>query len=394
MPSLDEGGRIRVFHAIKNISEYIDVYLICFIYEQEEEQLVEYIKPYCAKIILVHRKHQERNKSIISKIYRVLFEPPDLITKRYSLLMEHKINELINNYDFNIIQCLHQYTVQYLPEKKNIPFVLVEHNIESEILKRAFNYSDVYNIIHISKSNLRNKIELYKLQRYENKSWKKFDNIITVSDIDKKMLLKRMPKSNVTVIPNGVDTEYYYPYTGIKEEGLVFSGTYSHQPNLDAIMYFCQNIFHLVKCQIPDISLTVAGKNLPDDVWNDFKQDNNIRVTGFVKDIRPYIVQAKIFIVPIRIGSGTRLKILQAMAMKKCIISTSIGCEGIDVKDGYNIIIADDEKTFADKIIELYNDADKRKYIADNAYYTAIKKYDWKNIFNKQIELYKELLND
>jgi polysaccharide biosynthesis protein PslH len=393
LPTLDEGGRIRVFNAIKNISKYLDVYLICFIYSEEEKKTSELIKPFCKEVSLVFREHKERKKNIIAKILRILFSPPDLITKRSSNIMHSKINDLITRIDFDLIQCLHQYTVQYLPKIKNIPFVLVEHNIESEILNRAFNYSDVYNIINISKSNLRNKIELFKLRRYEQKSWKKFVSIITVSEIDKQMLLNRLHNANVTIIPNGVDTTFYYPYDNIEEDGLVCSGTYSHQPNLDAVLYFYKYIFTLIKENIPDIKFTIAGKNMPADVQTDLSKDKNVLVTGYVEDIRPYIAAAKLFIVPIRIGSGTRLKILQAMAMKKCIISTSIGCEGIDVKDNYNIIIADDEKTFADKVIDVYNNFEKRKFISENAYKTAIQKYDWKEIFQEQINLYKNILN-
>lgn len=393
LPTLDEGGRIRLFYAVKYISNYMDVYLICFIYSADETAKSELIKPYCKELHLIEKKHIDRGKNIISKLYRIFFMPPDLITKRYANEMQEKVNELLHKYKFDIIQCLHQYTVQYIPENIKIPTILIEHNIESEIFKRAFKYRNEKSILHISKYKFRNWIELQKLRRYEEKTWKKINHIITVSEIDKNLLNARCSHPSITVIPNGVDTEYYKMTDNYQEDNsIIFTGTFSHQPNLDALLFFYNEIFPKIKEKIKDIKFTAAGKNLPDNIKSEILKDKNIFITGYVDDIRPYIAQSKLFVAPIRIGSGTRLKILQAMAMNKCVISTTIGCEGIDVENDKSIIIRNNPTSFAEAVVELLRDDEKRKSIANAGYKIAIEKYDWNNIFKKKIELYRKIL--
>jgi len=393
LPSFDEGGRMRLFYSIKYLSEFLDVHLISLIYSEDEKKNIDIIKNFCKEIYLIHKKHIDRKRDLFSKLYRLFFLPPDLITKRFCKEMKAKVDELvkINNYD--LIQCLHQYTFQYVPENINIPIILDEHNIESEIFKRAFQYTQQENVLHISKYKFRNKLELLKLRRYEENTWSKVNYIITVSEIDKNILLSRYKHPDITVIPNGVDTEYFKPYETEEKEEIVFTGTFSHQPNLDAFLYFVREIFPIVKKEIKEIKFIAAGKNLPDNIKKQFENRDDIIITGYVQDIRPFIAQARLFVVPIRIGSGTRLKILQAMAMKKCVISTAIGCEGIEVENNKNIIIRNTPEEFANAIIEYYSNQNKLKQIAASGYYLVKEKYEWKNIFRKQIELYRKILN-
>lgn len=394
LPTLDEGGRIRLFNSIKYISDYFDVHLVCFIYSEKEVVDAYRIKRYCNKLDLIYKRHQNRKKDIISKLFRVILMPPDLITKRFSSEMENKVNEILKNNKFDIIQCLHQYTVQYIPKNIKIPTVLVEHNIESEIFKRSFDYKLDKGVLHISKYSFRNNLEIKKLRRYELKSWKRMEHIITVSEVDKKLLLKRFNHPSVTVIPNGVDLNYFKPKDLKQDNSIIFTGTFSHQPNLDALLFFYNIILPIVKKKIKNIKVVVAGKNLPEKVNDYLSKDPNMEITGYVDDIRPYIDRAILFIAPIRIGSGTRLKILQALAMKKCIVSTEIGCEGIEVENDYSIVIRNMPNQFADAIFELYNNKEKREFIAQNGYKVAIEKYKWENIFSGQIKLYREIIND
>lgn len=394
LPGYDEGGRIRLLYLIKNLADYLEIYLVSFIYSENEKKNIEIIKDYCNEIILIYKIHKDRRKDPISKLCRLLFSPPDLISKRYSKEMSEKINELLITFKFDLIQCLHQYTFQYIPEKNGIPVILDEHNIESEIFKRAFQYSNQENVLHISKYKLRNAIELLKLRRYEEKTWRKANYILTVSEIDKNLLYERYKHPNIYIIPNGVDTEFFKPLEIEESNQIVFTGTFSHQPNLDAFLYFVKEIFPLVKEKIKEVKFIAAGKNMPFNIIKLFENEKDIIITGYVDDIRTYIAQAKIFIAPLRIGSGTRLKILQAMAMKKCVISTTIGCEGLEVESNKNIVIRNEPTEFANAIIEYYYDKEKREYIAKNGFNLVREKYEWKNIFTNLKSLYRKILND
>jgi glycosyltransferase involved in cell wall biosynthesis len=159
-------------------------------------------------------------------------------------------------------------------------------------------------------------------------------------------------------VPTGVDIDFFKPTGKAPEEAhnIVFTGSMDWLPNQDAMRHFVEDIMPLIKSQVPDATLTVVGRNPPASLVQLSKEDSSLRVTGRVDDVRPYIECAGAYVVPIRIGGGTRLKIFEAMAMEKAVVSTTVGAEGLPVTDGVELLLRDEPSAFAEAVIRVLTD--------------------------------------
>ncbi len=203
---------------------------------------------------------------------------------------------------------------------------------------------------------------------FEKKYCHKFNTVIAVSQKDRDTFQTLYGLSNVATIPTGVDIGYFYPQEMTTEVlSLVFVGSMDWLPNEDAILYFAKKILPSLKKEIPGIRLTVVGRNPSSRLKKQLATVPEIHLTGWVDDVRPYIAKAMLYIIPIRIGGGTRMKIYEAMAMGKAILSTSIGAEGLAVKDEENILLEDDPFEFSKIIVQMAKDSKMRTRLGKNA---------------------------
>jgi glycosyltransferase involved in cell wall biosynthesis len=218
------------------------------------------------------------------------------------------------------------------------------------------------------------------------------DKSIVVSDIDKILLKSLEPMLDISVVPNGVDTKGYLPYPlDERGENILIVGSMDYEPNADAVKYFCNQIFPYIKEKIPECTLTIVGKNPPVEILR-LDADPRIMVKANVEDVRPYYKEALISAVPLRSGGGTRLKILESMALGTPVVSTSIGCEGLEVKNGCHILIADEAEDFANKICNLMTSSMLWHDISRRARELVEEKYDWAGITKGLESIYEELL--
>jgi glycosyltransferase involved in cell wall biosynthesis len=276
----------------------------------------------------------------------------------------------------------------------NVPFdlscrkVLDEHNVESTIIERFMK------LVKNPLAKIYSCIELLKFKNYENKLWPRFNEIHVCSGVDKIQVEKRSGHRNVKVVPNGVDCASHKPQehksarAQEKHFQLVYSGLMGWKPNEDAALYFAKEMYPRIKDKMKNVNWTIVGKGPKEEVKN-LEKEGSIKVTGFVDDVKPYIYGSDVFVVPLRIGSGTRLKILEAMAMGIAIVSTSIGCEGIDVEHGKNIFIADDPGDFAKCVVDLLSNDGLRFSIAEAGRKLVEEKYDWDIIGNDLAKMIK-----
>jgi glycosyltransferase involved in cell wall biosynthesis len=227
-----------------------------------------------------------------------------------------------------------------------------------------------------------------KLKTYERRILDEFDACVVVSETDRDLLKSMGVKTRFHVVPNGTNTEFFRPMGRPKvENSVLWIGHMDVHTNKDAVLYFWREIYPLLRQKCPAVSVSFVGTAPPEEIARTSKVDSHVRVTGFVDDVRPYVDEAAVIVIPIRIGSGTRLKILDCMAMGKAIVSTSVGCEGLNVTDGKDIVMADAPQFFADRISELLKDQGKRENIQRNARKRALT-YDWKNLIRLQEETY------
>ena len=228
------------------------------------------------------------------------------------------------------------------------------------------------------------------MHQWEPRYAERFDRCTTVSEIDRQLLLKANPRLRVDVIPNGVDIQKYQPLPAENASPtLLFIGNMGYPPCVDAVLYFCREIFPLIRRKIGAAELWIVGRDPRPEVLQ--LNGDGVHVTGRVDDVIPYYRQSAVCVVPLRAGGGTRLKILEAMALGRPVVSTTIGCEGLDVVDGEHLLIADTPEQFAEKTVRLLTDRQLYQHIAANGRQLVEDRYDWDKIAGRLMDVYAEI---
>jgi glycosyltransferase involved in cell wall biosynthesis len=223
-------------------------------------------------------------------------------------------------------------------------------------------------------------VQWRRLRRYEAQVCRRADRVIAVSDADAAVLHKLVQGLDVTVVPNGVDTRTYTPPLSHSSiPNLVFTGTMDFRPNVDAVLWFTRKVLPQVQAEAPGLHFFVVGQR-PHRRLDRLRDDPAITLTGWVEDTRPYIAAAAVYVAPLRIGGGTRLKLLEAMAMSKPVVATRLGAEGYPVTDGRELLLADTPADFAAAIVALLRAPERRAELGQAARTFVEQRYDWQAI--------------
>jgi glycosyltransferase involved in cell wall biosynthesis len=345
------------------------------------------MKKYCKVVKVFEIPTDGRKLAWYALLFFNLFSlTPYSAWKFHSRTMERSVRKYAAEHSFDLVEIGTIALANFAKLVPDLPRLMVHHNIESELLlRRSRNLKGILAKMYVA-------LQGHKLRRFERKACSYFDHHTTVSERDKQTLQKMYPGTMVTVVPNGVDTNYFKPIdTQIDEDSLIFIGGMSWLPNLDAMIYLIRDIWHLIQAREPNTSMNLIGRMPSKEILKFSRSNPSFKTLGFVDDVRPYMAKTAVYVVPIRVGGGTRLKILDAMAMGKAIVSTTIGCEGIDVTDGKDIIIADKPADFAEKTVELLRNRKLREQLGRNARRTAEDVYSWEKIAPKLEQVYEEL---
>lgn len=308
-----------------------------------------------------------------------------LVARRVEFLAE--LQRLVDSGRFDIVQVefVQMAALRFaLPRGRRFRTVLDEHNIEFDIVKRTAG-GDVS-----PARRLYSAVDWRKLKREEVSAWRWFDGVSVTSERDAAILSDLEPNAKVAVIPNGVDIDAFKPSPKLPDENsLLFFGAMNYYPNRNGLSYFVEQIFPLILAKRPSTKLWVVGPAPPS-----VKQlkSANIEVTDFVDAVEPYIDAATAVIVPLRLGGGTRLKIVEAMSKAKPIISTRVGAEGIDVVDGESALLADDPQAFAAHVESVLADAELAKRLGGAARKLAEQRYSWPALVSDLERFYERLL--
>lgn len=364
------GGGNRMFEQVKYLSSKHDVYLLSFLRDYEEPGL-QYLKPICKEVNIV--KLREKN----SKSYS--FAKPGFVKNYYSKEMTTLIYKKIREINFNVVQFEYLPMTQY-SDGLDIKTILTEHQLGFLYLKKEMELEKNYfkKLVFLFRYN--------RLMRYERKILCKFDHVVFISNNE----AEYMKDINPFVSPMGVDAEYFKSKKRKTEDtDLIYVGNFDNYQNKDTIFYFFKFIWPLIKKKRPKINLKIIGYKSKERL--DFlEKKSHIEVIGYVDDIRSYIESARLYILPARINGGMKGKLLEALAMEKPVISTSIGIEGYRGDILKAIRIADTPEGFVNGMLELlYNENLRRDmgYIGRRA---VEKEYTWECIFSKIDSLYEE----
>jgi len=382
----DTGEKIRNFNLIKHLSQNNHISLILLVNSFCKKEFLQEVGKYCSSVETVLLKRCSKLEHLPGIVGYLISGKPIASKFVFSKEMVRKIIQKILSEKFDIIQIEHSIMAPYInaiPKNNRSKKVLTFHNIGFVQFRRMFKIEkNIY-------KKTRFLLNWFPMKRWELKIAENFDLCITMSDIDKKFLINFNPKLDISVVPNGIDTKKcsILP-TDSSNNNILFIGKMEYEPNVDAVLFFYKEIFQIIKKQILNAKFFIVGSNPPKKIMR-LGKDKNVIVKGYVDCINPYYENCALSIVPLRAGGGTRLKILEAMALGRPVVSTSIGAEGLEVEDGKNIMIADNTEEFAEKVMMLLRNKDKYKKIVENARRLV---EDWEKISKKLNNVYINLL--
>lgn len=385
----DGGVWIRTYNILRLLARVYDVTLLCF-----ERTLAD--GPATPDVI-------EKSADALRELAAVEVFPLQYIRSRRRLLTDHlrsaasarvftrylyesrafrgRLRALVQSHHFDLVHVDSLDLSGYLAEVSSLPVVCTHHNVESQLLQRR---------AEAEKNPLIRGYIGYqaRLMRGEEQRWcPRADLNVTVSQQDRETLRGLAPTARIAVVPNGVDTTYFAP-RGTGKEGVAFVGSNTWFANRDALAYFAEEILPLIRAKYANVPVYWVGAATEGDRRR-YQEQFGITMTGYADDVRDYIAKALCYVVPLRVGGGTRLKILDAWSMGKAIVSTSVGCEGLDTVPEGNILVADTAQTFADSVLRVLRDAELRQRLGAGGRATVERTYSWDVIGESMNTLYR-----
>jgi len=357
----DTGGRIRSSQIFERLSKIHDITVLCFRTPDDTDEPFERMRQCCSHLETVDWRETEKfTPRFYAELAAGLFSPlPYTAWKYRSAAMTARIEAHLAEGRYDLLLCDFLQPSVNCVDVRFRPKLLFEHNVEARIRARQIEYATN----PLSRWYLRH--EAARLRRFEARAAAAFDHCIMVSDEDCRVMATDYGARNTSAIPTGVDAAVFQPLgRESAQPSIVFVGSMDWLPNQDAVRYLAEQILPQIRREQP-VTLTVVGRNPPASIRA--LAGDDVQVTGTVDDVRPFVGSAHVCVVPIRIGGGTRIKIFEAMAMGRAVVSTTVGAEGLPVTHGQDILIADDAAGFAESVLRLLRDTGLRRRLGEAA---------------------------
>ena len=375
---VDKGGKIRSYNMLKELKRSCRITYLTLDDGTADANARELATEYCHELVCIPHPLREKFTTgfYVELMLNLTSRLPYAIKKYESSAMRNEVAKRVAHGQFDVLVCDFLAPAVNVPRGLACPSILFQHNVEAMIWKRHYEVQ----------ANAAKKAYLFrqwqKMRAFEAKMCPEFDCVVAVSRDDREVMQHEYDVKAIYDVPTGVDTEFFRPSGQARRraDNLVFTGSMDWLPNEDAIRYFTEQILPRVKQAVPGVTLTVVGRNPYPGLVELSKRDPAVIVTGRVEDVRPFMDEAAVYVVPLRIGGGTRLKIYEAMAMEMAIVSTSIGAEGLPVADGQEIVLADTPESFAAAVIKLLRDENLAAEIGRRAALKVRENFGWDTV--------------
>jgi sugar transferase (PEP-CTERM/EpsH1 system associated) len=382
---VDKGGRIRTYNMLRALREQHRVTYLTLDDGLAAPDAAERASEYADALIRIpFRSAPKRSPRFWAELaMNTASRLPYAVAKYRSAAMEAAIRDAVARGDVDLLVCDFLAPSLNVPDGLPVPTVLFQHNVEAQIWQRHAEVRAGALARWYFGEQWR------RMVRFERAECSRFDRVIAVSPQDAAIMREQYQLADVEAVPTGVDTGYFAPGGQVKRRPhhLVFTGSMDWLPNEDGIRWFAAEILPRLRALVPDVSVTIVGRNPPAAIRALAEQDATVEVTGTVPDVRPFIEAAAVFIVPLRIGGGTRLKIFEAMAMECPVVSTAVGAEGLPVEDGRHLRLADSADDFARATAELLMQKDLATALAASAAALVRGSYAWPRVAERFAEL-------
>ncbi|HET8771532.1 MAG TPA: glycosyltransferase family 4 protein [Gemmatimonadaceae bacterium] len=375
----DGGVNIRIYNVLRLLSRHYDVTLLCFMRRAERQAEgavaagIAGLLPYADVAVFPIPQEYSRVRMLWDHLRSVVQRRAYTWYVYESQAFDERLSQLLTTRRFDVAQIDSLDLARYIPALDGMPVICVHHNVESALMeRRAGMEASAWRRAYL-------RLQARWLARLETYWCRRVALNVAVSEPDRALLEAQSPGGRYTSVPNGVDIDSFRPAApGGRESGIVSTGGLNWFPNADGLKHFCADILPRVRAVCPPDATTVRWVGRADDMTRRrLKAESDVELTGYVDDVRPYLRAAACFVVPLRVGGGTRLKILDAWAMGKAVVSTSVGCEGLDARDGENILVRDDPAAFAEAVTAVLRDPELRHRLGAAARRTVERTYSW-----------------
>lgn len=372
---LTGGAETRNFNLLRETAKHHDVYYLSFLFHPGERENLAALAPYCKRVVGIDL-HRPAWKKAFNAARSCFTSRPYVLYEYVRRDMADAIQRMIAEEHIDVVHVHNLHMVQYAPFKNGAAFVYDTHNLDHVLWER---------FAKIQKNpfaRLFSRLQCAKFIHWQRYAAAHSEKIVTLSDQERDEYLRMAPAADVVAVPNGADIEFFQPRDAAPEpDSIIYFANLEWKPQSDAGIYFHNEILPLVRQKIPRAKLYLVGNKPPEEMRRLNSPD--VVVTGFVEDIRDYIARAAVVVLPLRVGAGTKHRVFQALAMKKALVTTSIGAEGIALTHGQTAMITDDPKQFAAYTVQLLSDPQLRATLGENGRKLVLDRYDWRAIYPK-----------
>lgn len=385
----DTGGKVRSLNIFSRLAKRASIHAVSFANPLIETTPIRKMQDLFESYTPVL---WEETKKYSPRFYKELFTNqfsslPYFLGKCCLPHFRSTVENLLASEHFDILFCDFLHAAVPMLGSSFKPKVVFEHNVEFQLRKRKW---------EVEKHLLRKMVfgsEWRKTRPLEAQVCRSFDHVLTVSDHDQQTIRQEFGVNHVSTLPTGVDTDFFCPRAYPSVPGrLVFVGSMDWDPNEDGIVWFLESVYPLIRRAVPKASLVVVGRNPSSRLRAIAAKLPAVEVTGAVPDVRPYLSQAEVAVVPLRVGGGTRIKIPEAMAMGKPVVSTPIGAEGLPFLNNREICLAEGPEDFASSVITLLARHDLRNVIGKAARGVVENKHNWENVVDQLEECLNQVI--
>jgi glycosyltransferase involved in cell wall biosynthesis len=380
---VNAGGRLRSFHMIRELSRRHHLTVLTTHGPADDPEGLAAALPLCKVVSIPHALPKLGSARFATALARSWLSPYpiDLWKARVPALQETARRKMATG-EVDVCVADFMTATPNLPASR-VPVVLFEHNVEYVIWQRlSLTEPRAWRRLLLA-------LEWRKMRRAEARACARAAKAVAVSDVDRNLLAEIAPEASISAVPTGVDLSYFRP-NGAHErpDSLVFTGSMDWYPNEEALTYFFDHILPRIRSEQPGVRMAVVGRN-PTPRLRSAAEAAGVQVTGTVEDIRPHMAEAAVYVVPIRVGGGTRIKIFEALAMGKALVSTTVGAEGLPVVPGEHFVQADDPADFARAVISLLRDPARRHALGTAGRRLVEERYGWSQVA-RTFEVYCE----
>jgi len=384
---LDTGGKLRTYNILRHLAATHDLTYLSYYGGQRDQAYEREVLTHLPGTVSVYTAAPAATGSARYFDYLRHFpnRAPYSISKFAARQVQKLLREWIPQHKFDVAVCDFLASTLNFPDKLETPTALFQHNVETILWKRKADFEAKW------LDRIVSKVEYAKMRRFEPEQTRRFHHVIAVSETDRETMSPMVGREHISVVPTGVDLRKYQYDPAVRPSGplVVFTGSMDWAPNIDGVEFFCKEIWPQVLTKVPGARFRIVGRDPQPRVRA--LASENVEVTGTVPSIIDHLREAAVFVVPLRIGGGTRIKIYEGMAMGKATVSTTIGAEGLDVQHGRDILLEDSPAGFASAIVTfLQNEEVRRRYEAAAA--STARKYDWSVITEQFVKVLQKTI--